>query len=136
MSFQDPIADMLTRIRNGQQNKILSIAVNYSKINMSILEVLKQEGYIADFDLQSENDEGKMIPTITVHLKYLVNSKPVIREITRISKPSRRVYYSIKDLREFYNGLGVYILTTSQGILSDKQARQNKIGGEVICSIF
>ncbi|MBN9543450.1 MAG: 30S ribosomal protein S8 [Alphaproteobacteria bacterium] len=126
----DPIADMLTRIRNGQHAKLAYIELSSSKMKLAILEVLKSEGYIADYEVE-ESDK----PTVAVQLKY-VNNKPVISEIKRESKPGRRVYTKIKDLQKFYNGLGIRIISTPQGVMSDHQARRMNLGGELICSVF
>lgn len=132
MSMQDTLGDMLTRIRNAQMAKLIKVNVLVSKMNMSVLSVLKEEGYIHQYNLTSE--VGK--PYITVHLKYSVNGAPVIREIKRVSKPGKRVYGSIRRLPKHYNGLGVIVLSTSSGVKSDRSARLQNVGGEVICKVF
>lgn len=126
----DPIADMLTRIRNAQCAKLAYIELFSSKMKVAILEVLKTEGYIADYQVEKSSK-----PVVTVQLKY-VGGKPVINEIKRESKPGRRVYTKIKDLKKFYNGLGIRILSTPKGVMSDHQARRMNLGGELICSVF
>ena len=126
----DPIADMLTRIRNGQHAKLAYIELFSSKLLNSILEVLKEEGFILDYEVE----EGKKNIT-RVHLKYL-SGVPVIKIIKRESKPGRRVYTSIASLKRFYNGLGIRILSTPKGVMADHQARKENVGGELICSVF
>lgn len=126
----DPIADMLTRIRNGQSARLAYIELYSSKFLTSILKVLKEEGFISDYEV---SDEVK--PVLKVYLKYM-HGKPVIKEIKRESKPGRRVYTSISNLKKFYNGLGIRILSTSKGVMSDHQARKENVGGELICSVF
>ena len=128
----DIVSDCLTRIRNGLMGNLSTVELLYSKQIMSILRVLKEEGYILDF---VEKDIRKGIKKIEVSLKYY-DTKPVIKEIKRISKPSLRVYSNVADIPVVYNGLGIAILSTSKGILSDFEARQKNIGGEVICYVF
>jgi len=132
MSMTDPIADMLTRIRNGQQSKKDHVMVPASGLRANVLEVLKREGYIRGFERQSVRagiDEFK------VELKYH-EGRPVINEIERVSTPGRRVYSKVKDLPKFYNGLGIFVLSTPQGVMSDHEARQANVGGEVLCKVF
>ena len=131
MSLSDPIADLLTRIRNGQSQRLLFVDVLFSKLLLGLLQVLLQEGYIAEF-AETEKD-GK--PSIRVKLKY-INRLPVIKQLKRVSKPGRRVYSGSDKLARHYNGLGCTILTTPQGIMADHQARKANVGGEVICNIF
>lgn len=131
MSMTDPIADMLTRIRNGQQVNRANVEVPASKLKKAILNVLTEEGYISGFS----EVEGAKHPTLDVELKY-VGTKGVITEITRVSKPGLRVYSGAADLPKVRNGLGVAIVTTSQGVMSDHKAREMKLGGEVICKVF
>ncbi len=128
----DIIGDMLSRIRNGLMAKKKEVDVLYSKENMAILDILKQEGYIDSY-LDSVLREG--VKVIKVALKYY-KKKPVVSEINRISKPSRRVYTSVEDMPLMFNGMGIYIISTSKGILSDQQARVHNVGGEIICSVF
>ncbi|MCQ2913865.1 MAG: 30S ribosomal protein S8 [Alphaproteobacteria bacterium] len=132
MSFSDPLGDMLTRIRNGQQARKSDIKVPASKLRESVLEVLKREGYIRGY---SRVNVRKGIDEIKVELKYYEN-RPVISEITRVSAPGRRVYSSVKDLKKVYNGLGISILSTPRGVMSDHEARTDNVGGEVLCTVF
>ena len=132
MSLVDPIGDMLTRIRNGQMRTLNNIDVPYSSFRSKILEVLKKEGYIIDFKIS----EGKnKIKSIQVKLKYY-DGQPVIKEIKRISKPGRRVYSRATSIPKVLNGLGLAILSTSKGVMSDVEATKNNLGGEIICRIF
>jgi small subunit ribosomal protein S8 len=132
MSITDPVGDMLARIRNGQQAKLKTIKSPSSKLRVSVLEVLKAEGYIADFSV-AKNDKG--FDELTIELKYF-DDKGVIKEIVRVSKPSRRVYSKIKDLPKYYNGLGVCIVSTPKGVMTDHKARQAHLGGEVLAKVF
>ncbi|MEX2451351.1 MAG: 30S ribosomal protein S8 [Rhodospirillales bacterium] len=132
MSLTDPLGDLLTRIRNGQRARKDSISAPASKLRMSVLEVLKREGFIRGF---SEYDVRPGIKEIKIELKYH-EGDPVIREISRVSKPGRRVYSKIKDLARFYNGLGIAILSTPRGVMSDAEARAQNVGGEVLCQVF
>ena len=132
MSMSDPLGDMLTRIRNGQRASKSDVLSPASKLRGNVLEVLKREGYIRGFN-QSELKPG--ISEIKIELKYH-DGAPVIREIRRVSKPGRRVYSKIKDLPRVYNGLGISILSTPQGVLSDSEARAANVGGEVLCMVF
>ena len=132
MSFSDPIGDMLTRIRNGQKARKSSVVSPASKLRANVLEVLKQEGYIRGYSSEKIS-EG--IEQLTIELKYYEN-QPVIRNLDRVSKPGRRVYAKIKDLKPVNNGLGTIILSTPKGILSDGKARELNVGGEILCNIF
>jgi small subunit ribosomal protein S8 len=132
MVMTDPIADMLTRIRNANQMKHKTVDVPASKLKMEILNVLKQEGYITDFERIDDGVQG----TLKVSLKYLVNDERVVRGLKKISKPGLRVYAKTDDLPKVLNGLGVAIISTSKGIMTDRDARKNKIGGEVIAYIW
>ena len=132
MSMTDPLGDMLTRIRNGQQANKQKISSPASKLRSNVLEVLKREGYIRGYE-KSEVKHG--IAELQIELKYH-EGLPVIREIHRVSKPGRRVYSGIKDLGNVYNGLGISILSTPKGVLSDNEARQQNVGGEVLCKVF
>ena len=127
----DPIADMLTRIRNANQMRKETVVIPSSKVKSAILEVLKNEGYIADYavsaDIKSET---------TITLKYTENNQRVIKGLKRISKPSLHVYSKAEELPHVLNGLGVAIISTSQGIMSDKEARKQKIGGEVLAYVW
>ena len=132
MSLGDPIGDMLTRIRNGQMRSLNKIEIPFSNFRSKILEVLKREGYILSYEITTNE---KKIKNIFVKLKYY-DGQPVIREIKRISKPGRRVYSSIKNLQKTYNGLGISILSTPRGVMSDNEAREANVGGEVLCTIY
>ena len=132
MSFADPIGDMITRIRNAQLRALYKVKIPSSKFRAKILEVLKQEGYIADYKVLSEDNNKN---TLLVDLKYH-NGSPVIKEIKRVSKPGRRIYASATSIPKINNGLGIAILSTPKGVMSDVDARKKKIGGEIICKVF
>ncbi|MHA1539909.1 MAG: 30S ribosomal protein S8 [Alphaproteobacteria bacterium] len=132
MTMSDPIADMLTRIRNAHKAEKSSVAVLPSKIHKGICEVLEREGFIRGF---SEKEIRKNISEIIVELKYH-DDKPVIKEIKRVSTPGRRVYSGSQELPKVYNGLGILILSTPNGYLSDYEARQANVGGEILCEVF
>ncbi len=132
MSMTDPLADLLTRIRNGQRAHKSSITAPASRLRANVLEVLKSEGYIRGY---SRKELSESIHELTIELKYY-EGDPVIREISRISKPGRRVYSKIKDLPRIYNGLGISILSTPRGVMSDAEARDKNVGGEVLCRVF
>ena len=132
MSMTDPLGDMLTRIRNGQRARKNTVASPASKLRANVLEVLKREGYIRGY---SEAQIRQGIKELTIELKYN-EGQPVIQEISRVSKPGRRVYSKIKDLPRVYNGLGISILSTPRGVLSDAEAREHNVGGEVLCQVF
>ena len=132
MSTSDPLGDMLTRIRNGQRARQAVIAAPASKFRANVLEVLKREGYIRGF---TREHVRQGVAELKIELKY-VDGEPVIREIARVSKPGRRVYSRIADLPRIYNGLGIAILSTPRGVMSDNEARAAKIGGEVLCRVF
>jgi small subunit ribosomal protein S8 len=127
--MSDPIADMLTRIRNGQTAHKASVAMPASKIKKSIAQVLKDEGYISDFSI---SDDAK--PVLSVSLKYF-DGKPVIESIHRMSRPGLRVYKNKDELPSVLNGLGIVIVSTSTGMMTDRAARAAGIGGELICSV-
>jgi small subunit ribosomal protein S8 len=128
----DPLGDLLTRIRNGQRARKDAIISPASKLRVNVLDVLKREGYIRGYDV-SEVKPG--MSQVNVELKYF-EGDPVIREIQRVSTPGRRVYSKIKDLSRVYNGLGIAILSTPRGVMSDAEARENNVGGEVLCQVF
>ncbi len=132
MSFTDPIADMITRIRNGQLRKLNTVSIPNSRLRAKILDVLKDEGYISNYKILSEKQNNK---SLIVDLKYN-NGIPVIKDIARVSKPGRRVYAKANSIPKIQNGLGIAIVSTSMGIMSDNDARSKKIGGEVICRVF
>jgi small subunit ribosomal protein S8 len=132
MVMTDPIADMLTRIRNANQMKHKSVDVPASKLKMEILNVMKQEGYITSFERIDDGVQG----TLRIKLKYLENEDRVVRGLKKISKPGLRVYAKTDDLPQVLNGLGIAIISTSRGIMTDREARKNKIGGEVIAYVW
>lgn len=132
MSMSDPLGDMLTRIRNGQMAKKSSVVAPSSKLRANVLDVLKREGFIRSFE---EYEQRPGIRELKIELKYHEGS-PAIQEISRVSKPGRRVYSKIKDLTKVYNGLGISIISTPQGVMSDAEARQANVGGEVLCKVF
>ena len=132
MTFADPVGDMITRIRNAQMRLLNSVILPSSKFRVKILEVLKQEGYISDYKLLSDANKKN---NISVDLKYN-NGTPVIKEIKRVSKPGRRIYAKADSIPKIQNGLGLAIVSTSKGIMSDNDARIKNIGGEIICRVF
>ncbi|MEP1442552.1 MAG: 30S ribosomal protein S8 [Hyphomicrobiales bacterium] len=132
MSMTDPLGDMLTRIRNAQMREKSSVVTPASRLRANVLEVLQSEGFIRGYS-QAEYAAGKS--EITIELKYF-DGEPVIREIKRISKPGRRVYSSVKNIPTVSNGLGVSILSTPKGVMSDSRAREENVGGEILCQIF
>ena len=132
MSFTDPISDMITRIRNAQLRTLSTVTIPNSKLRARILDVLKEEGYISDYKPSSNEKNNKFL---LVNLKYN-NGIPVIREISRVSKPGRRIYTRAESLPKISNGLGIAIVSTSKGIMTDNDARNQNIGGEIICRIF
>ena len=131
MSMQDPIADMLTRIRNAQMAAKPTVEMPGSKLKVAIAGVLKEEGYIAEF--AAADQDGK--PRLSIELKYY-EGKPVIAEIDRISRPSLRQYVNKDELPSVRNGLGVAIVSTSKGVMTDRAARAAGVGGEVLCTVF
>jgi small subunit ribosomal protein S8 len=132
MAMSDPLGDMLTRIRNGQMAGKGSISSPGSSLRRNVLEVLQREGYIRGYNA-SESEPGKA--SLAIELKYH-NGQPVIRELRRVSKPGRRVYAGVRDLPRVYNGLGIAILSTPRGVMSDAEARDAHVGGEVLCTVF
>lgn len=132
MTMSDPLGDMLTRIRNGQRVRKVAVRCPASKLRLNVLEVLRKEGYIRGFR-RLEDDMTK--PLLEIELKYQEGT-PVIQEISRVSRPGQRVYSSIKDLPRVYNGLGISILSTPRGVMSDADARAANVGGEVLCKVF
>ena len=131
MSMSDPIADMLTRIRNGLRAHKVSVSMPASKSKEAIASVLKDEGYILGYKVEGEGAAR----TLEVELKYF-QGEPVIEEIDRVSCPSRRVYANCEDLPSVRDGLGVALVSTSKGVLTDKAARQQGVGGEILCTVF
>ena len=132
MTLADPIGDMITRIRNAQLRTLYNVKVPSSKYRAKILEVLKQEGYISNYKL---SPDSKNKNSLVVDLKYY-KGLPVIKEITRVSKPGRRIYTKAESIPKIQNGMGIAIVSTSMGIMSDNDARSKNIGGEIICKVF
>jgi len=132
MTMTDPIADMLTRIRNGLKAVRETVDVPCSKVKVDIAKVLKAEGYIRNYKVLKDNKQGK----IKVILKYDDNGLPVLQGLKRVSKPSRRIYCGSDGIPEVLNGFGVNVVSTSKGLMSDKQARKMGLGGEIICSVW
>ena len=131
MSFSDPIGDMLARIKNSQLRNHKKVELPSSNFKVKIAEVLKNEGYIIDYKVDS--DEKK--PVLLIELKYN-SGTPVISSIQRVSKPGRRIFSSAESLPKINNGLGIAIVSTPKGVMTDIDARKNKIGGEIICKVF
>ena len=132
MAFNDSLSDMLARIKNAHKANKAFTSCYKSKLNMNVLSVLKDEGYIRDFQ---DVELRKGINNIKIDLKYY-NGTPVIKKIKRISKPGIRVYSKINDLQKSYGGLGISILSTPKGVMSDQKARQQNVGGEILCEVF
>lgn len=132
MSMTDPVGDMLTRIRNGQRVGKSSVVSPASKLRTGVLDVLQREGYIRGYNI---NEIRKGVSEITIELKYF-EGDAVIKQINRVSTPGRRVYSKIKDLPKVYNGLGIAVLSTPRGVLSDQEAREQNVGGEILCKVF
>ncbi len=132
MSMSDTLGDMLTRIRNGQTTNKKIVDAPASRFRKNVLEVLKREGYIRNF---SEKEIRPGISFLEIELKYY-DGKPVISEIKRVSTPGRRVYSSVKSLPKTYNGLGISILSTPRGVMSDNEAREANVGGEILCTVY
>ncbi len=132
MSINDPIGDLITRLRNAQQRKHASTAVPASKLRARVLDVLQDEGYIRGYARIEKEGEK---PIFEVELKYF-DGAPVISNIKRVSKPGRRVYSSVTELPSVRNGLGISILSTPKGVMSDQAARDNNVGGEVLCQVY
>ena len=132
MTMSDPLGDMLTRIRNGQRARSSSVVSPASQVRANVLEVLRREGYIRGY---SKVDVRPGVAEFNIELKYS-DGEPVIKEISRVSKPGRRIYSKIADLPKVYNGLGIAILSTPRGVMSDGEARAANVGGEVLCRVF
>ncbi|WP_316861766.1 30S ribosomal protein S8 [uncultured Cohaesibacter sp.] len=132
MAMTDPLGDMLTRIRNAQMRKKTKVSTPASKLRQRVLDVLASEGYIRGYTTV-EFEGGKS--ELEIELKYF-DGEPVIREIQRVSKPGRRVYASVKNIPRIHNGLGVSIVSTPKGVMADHDARENNVGGEVLCRVF
>jgi small subunit ribosomal protein S8 len=132
MSMSDPTADMLTRIRNAGKAKFNSVDIPGSKLKTELAKVLKDEGFIKNYKFIKDNKQG----VLRIYLKYGKGEKHVIFGLKRISKPSRRVYVKSKDVKPVLNGMGISILSTSKGIMTDKRARRENVGGEILCDIW
>ena len=132
MTMSDPLGDMLTRIRNAQMRKTSKVSTPGSQLRRNVLDVLQAEGYIRGYS-QTDFDNGRS--EFEIELKYY-DGEPVIREIERVSRPGRRVYASVKNIPRVANGLGVSILSTPKGVMSDAEARDQYVGGEVLCRVF
>ena len=132
MAMSDPLADMLTRIRNGQRVGKSSVRAPASRLRSNVLDVLQREGYIRGF---SKHELRPGLAELEIELKYHDGS-PVIQEISRVSRPGQRVYSKIKELPTYYSGLGITILSTPRGVMSDQEARAANVGGEVLCRVF
>lgn len=130
MTMTDPIADMLTRIRNANDVRRETVDIPLSKIKLGIAAILKEEGYISGYDVQPEEQ------ALRVHLKYGRNGERVIQSIRRTSKPGCRVYSGFRELPKVLGGLGIAILSTPHGVLSDRKAREQKVGGELLCVVY
>jgi small subunit ribosomal protein S8 len=131
MSLSDPIADMLTRIRNSMRINKQQVNVKASKICEGIANVLKSEGYILDYDRIDDGKQG----VLRITLKYDPEGRSVINEISRTSKPGRRIYSSVDDLPQVLQGMGIAIVSTSKGVMSDRSCRETKVGGEILCTV-
>ena len=134
MSMTDPIADMLTRIRNAVRVRHPSVDIPLTKAKVSVLEVLKREGYIVDFKMLEE--DGTSRRWVRAYLKYSRLGESVIQEIKRVSKPGLRVYRSVSELKPVLRGIGIAVVSTPRGVLSDRECRKQNVGGEVLCSIW
>lgn len=128
----DPIADMITRIRNANKAKFETVDIPSAKMKVSIAKILRDEGYIRNYSVVEDNKQG----VLRIQMKYGSKGAPVITEIKRVSKPSCRVYVNKSDVPMIRNGLGLAIISTSKGVLSDKEARRQQVGGEVICTFW
>ena len=127
----DPIADMLTRIRNGLKIEAPSVDIPFSKIKHEICKVLAEEGYVVQYEVIERQPQN----VLRIQLKYGLDGEQVVQRIRRVSKPGKRVYVGVNELRPVLNGLGTMILSTSQGVMSDRQARARRIGGEILCEV-
>lgn len=132
MSMNDPLGDLLTRIRNGQQAAKETIKAPFSNLHQNVCKVLKDEGFVRDYKVVDLDNNKK---DIVVYLKYS-EGRGVIRKIDRVSKPGRRIYTNVKDMPRFYNGLGILVLSTPQGVIADSKARAANVGGEILCQVF
>lgn len=132
MAMSDPIADMLTRIRNGAKAEFAKVDIPGSKLKIELARVLKEQGYIKNHKFLEDDKQG----VLRVYLKYVGENKPAIHGLQRVSKPGCRVYTKSKEVKPVLNGLGISILSTSKGLMTDKQAKKENVGGEVLCNIW
>lgn len=132
MAMSDPIADMLTRIRNAEKAKFHSVDIPGSQLKIEIAKVLKNEGYVKNYKFIKDTKQG----ILRIYLKYGPAQKNTILKLDRVSKPSRRVYVKGKDIKPVYNGMGISIISTSKGIMTDKRARKENLGGEILCNVW
>jgi small subunit ribosomal protein S8 len=130
--WSDPIADMLTRVRNAARVRRPTVNIPASKLKVGIAQVLKQEGYISDFDMIEDARQG----TLRIHLKYGPRGEDLIRSVVRRSRPGRRLYMGVDELPSVLDGLGIAIVSTSQGVMSDRQCRERRVGGELLCTVY
>ena len=128
----DPVSDLLTRVRNGSRARHLKVDVPHSQLKVSIVDIWKKAGFIKNYRLYKQDNKG----IIRIYLKYVDKTRPIIEGLRRISRPGRRVYAGYEKLPKIMGGLGISILSTSRGVLSDEVARTNKVGGEVLCAIW
>ncbi len=128
----DPIADLLTRIRNGVHARKQTVEIPMSKIKLEIVKILEQEGYLTGHEITTESK----FPSLKIHIKYDARRKPVLQKLSRVSKPGLRVYRANDELRPIRSGLATRIMTTSQGVMTDREARKRRIGGEVLCEFW
>ena len=133
MGMTDPIADMLTRIRNANRMKFRSVNARLSRMNLEIVKVLKRTGYISGFDVKKDANKKDVLK---IYLKYTDTKQRVIQDLQRVSRPGRRIYVSSKKIPKVYNGFGVAIVSTPRGIMTDKEARQQNVGGEIVCNVW
>jgi small subunit ribosomal protein S8 len=133
MGMTDPIADMMTRVRNANRMKFRSVNAQLSRVNLEIVKVLKRAGYISGFDVKKDQNKKDILK---IYLKYTDTKERIIQDLQRVSKPGRRIYVSSKKIPKVFNGFGVAIVSTPRGIMTDKEARLQNVGGEIICNIW
>ena len=133
MGMTDPIADMLTRVRNANRMKFRSVNARLSRVNLEIVKVLKRTGYISGFDVKKDANKKDVLK---IYLKYTDTKGRILQDLQRVSKPGRRIYVSSKQIPRVYNGFGVAIVSTPRGIMTDKEARQQNVGGEILCNVW
>ena len=133
MGMTDPIADMMTRIRNANRMKFRSVNAQLSRVNLEIVKVLKRTGYISGFDVKKDANKKDILK---IYLKYTDTKERIIQDLQRVSKPGRRIYVSSKKIPKVFNGFGVAVVSTPRGIMTDKEARLQNVGGEIICNIW